>query len=296
MVALVAVAGASLQICSSQGNADSISSSLVHQIAIVDADDRKTEAEYAAEKNLPISEIQKRFAATGVLSCRGNTSSGQLTHSNSIVTTAAHTFYDPKTCATETAPESCIFTVKVGGVEKSANVLRLLATGYKCPQTPAPTDDWAVLHLTKPINDVEPYAIPMAKHLVESQIWVVGPAISVSGSSDFFRVNRATGKKEFPKSIEDCALRKAYWRSGKPVLFDSDCDSGEGNSGGSLLRRMGSKYVLIGVTKSNNESAESRKSADQSLANKGPYVQGKWATYFVPVANEFLMAIESAVR
>lgn len=271
------------------------SRSLVNRVAIIDEEGeegRLTEEEYALKSGLPVLQIQTRFAATGVIKCGKYTGSAQLTGANDTITTSAHMFSGAENCAPGVPAKSCTFTTRTGNDVQTQPISELVATGFKCPGKPRMADDWAVLKLQNPIRRVTAYSLPS----LNDEINPGDKVISVSGSSvDFQRVARKTGQTTFPKSIEGCQIKKPYFTLGVISLFESTCDFSGGNSGGSILRMSERGDVLVGISKSNDETeAERTSAARNNIVRRGKYSEGKWATYHVPVAGDFLNAIERA--
>lgn len=263
---------------------------MVEKVAIIEEegeDGRRTEEEYAAENGVPVSEVQNRFAATGIIKCGKYTGTAQLTGSNDTITTVAHMFSGASECTPGVPPESCTFTTKNGNDVQTEEISELVGKGFKCPKPPRKGDDWAVLKLRNSIKGVKPYRTPSLNENINADDKV----ISIAGSSDDFqRADKRMGKMIFPKSIESCQVKQIYLG-----LFASTCDFSGGNSGGSVLRQSESGDVLLGISKGNNESKKERENAlIKNIVRREKYNEGKWATYHVPVAGEFLDTIERA--
>jgi hypothetical protein len=263
---------------------------LIHQVAVIDENGRRTEEEYAREKGRPLISVQNRFAATGELKCGPTTLTAQLTGANNVITTAAHALVDSKTCRKKSNPENCTFTVKVGDSVQVSKVTRLAGIGTQCPELPQAYEDWAVMKIDPPIRDVNPYDLPTSADITEGESVT---AVS-AGARDFTRVNPRTARREIVKSIEDCNV-KVVTSFNVPAVFDSNCDAAQGNSGGSLLRSNGGRDVLIGIT---TGSHETQQQIDQAVRtgkpNTGRYSPGSWATVHVPLNDEFLRVVRSA--
>jgi hypothetical protein len=136
--------------------------SLLHHVAIIDEDSRQTEAEYARKTGQPLAAVQKRFAATGQVRCAdGSRLSGQLTGKADVVTTAAHGFYDFRSCKIGTRDySSCTFNAKIRGKQITRRIKSVEATGYDhCVGDPIEGDDWAVVKLDRAIPDIVPYDV-----------------------------------------------------------------------------------------------------------------------------------------
>jgi hypothetical protein len=262
---------------------------MIHQVAVIDEDGRKTEEEYAQSKNLPLSRIQNRFAATGTLKCDKNSLTAQLTGASNVITTAAHAFEDLTNCKKRSNPEACTFTVKIGNEERTSKVSSLAARGTSCPNLPLFSDDWAVLKIDPPLTGIDFYQLPTAEE-VQTEKDVI--AVS-AGARDFIRRD-SRGRTINPKSIEDCTV-KSVDRSFGALMFQSDCDGAQGSSGGSMLANIRGQDTLLGIASYGNETASMLERAlKDGRLNKGTYKKGEWATYHVPVTGRFLRAIENA--
>jgi hypothetical protein len=102
-----------------------------------DVDRRRTEEEFAKEVGESFATIQKRFAATGTLTCKGSIpcpsdpkktciatmdGSAQLTLGTDVITTASHLLDDPKTCQIYAKADGCTFTIAGNGAPQVIKV------------------------------------------------------------------------------------------------------------------------------------------------------------------------------
>src|SRR5262245_34632147 len=79
--------------------------------------------------------VQKQYAATGKMVCKGNAQgTAQLTVKANIITTVGHALENPFSCEHLSHPNQCIFTVRSHGRERSIPIKRLVGTGLHCPQ------------------------------------------------------------------------------------------------------------------------------------------------------------------
>jgi hypothetical protein len=134
----------------------------IHRVAVFgDVDKRKTEAEFAAQTGEPLSVIHERFAATGVLNCRGSKQtvegSAQLTGNSKTITTAAHILEDIKTCEETSAIPDCTFSVQTPTGPVTKKIAKVIGQGFRCPTIPTSDLDWAVMELGEAITGVRPY-------------------------------------------------------------------------------------------------------------------------------------------
>lgn len=276
----------------SRQESDAKIQSQLQKTAVIDEDGRMTEEEYARKKGRPLAEVQNRFAATGVLRCEKRSASAQLTGSDNTITTVAHILLGMD-CDKKSSPSKCSFSVKRGDKEQSSEISELVGMGFKCPTPPKRKNDWAVLKLKSPMKGVTPYTLPYPDEDVKDGDDVISVAAS---GRDFDRADPRTGKKVFTKSIEDCQGRQPYYEDGFEVLFLSNCDSSPGSSGGSILRARKRYDVLMGITATNNETdTQIAQAAKRGTPTAAPYVEGKWATYQIPLSGEFLQVLEKAI-
>lgn len=264
---------------------------IIHRAAVVDADGRRTEEDYSRAKRQPLSTVQMLFAPTGELRCTGIRLSAQLTGANDLITTAGHALVDDKTCHKRSNPTDCVFTIRIGSMVKRSRVQSMIATGINCPNKPDTYDDWAVLRIHPPITAVNPYKLPdTAEFYPRQQVIFVASHVF-----DFFRKS-SRGEEYHPKAVEECEIRHIHWWMNQPILLESNCDGGQGASGGSLLTPTDTTPVLIGVTVANDENdAFVELAKNRKRPNSGPWKANAWATYHVPLAGAFLKTILRAI-
>jgi hypothetical protein len=251
---------------------------------------RRTVEQYAVDKGTAKEIIQDRYAATGLLECNGYKATAQLSGDNSTITTVAHTFVDSNTCKKKPANVSdCTFTVTTSKGKQTVNVSEMFGHGFKCPKRPRDSDDWAVLKLKDPIKGVKPYSLPRSGDGLKKGDKVV----SVNAyNNDIFTVNKATGKKKFPKTIEECSDKVNHYDPVEILYFQSTCDLAGGASGGTILKA--DSDVLMAIHKGNLDTdAEVAAGRDGKSVHK-PWVKGQWASYHVLVKGEFLETLRQA--
>lgn len=257
----------------------------VQQVRIVGEDGRKTEEEYARYKNVPLYEIQNRFAATGILRCPNRIGSAQLTGDNRTLTSVAHLFRS-RECKTINRPDECTFEYVTKGTKRSMRLSGEVEMGHYC-ESSWRAQDWSILKLAAPIEDVTPYMVPG-----EFDDPMPGTkVVSVSaGAVDFRRKDKITGTVVTPKSIEECTVKWLHPGPGgfNSIAFDTDCDSDHGNSGGSVLRVTKVGLMLVGVT------AGARAEKNHSKSNE--YREQEWATRHMSVYGKFLEAIGKSLE
>jgi hypothetical protein len=167
----------------------------------------------------------------------------------------------------------------------------MIAQGFKCPAVPKWTgDDWAVLNLENPIEDVTPYDLPELNGRRKPEDKVV----SVNAyNDDFFLKDRRTGEKRFPKTIEDCTSKIGHYEPVEIHSFESTCDVGGGASGGSILKI--DSNTLIAIHKGNDDGKTEVAAARIGHSVRRPYQEIKWASYQVLVRGEFLATLRQAI-
>ena len=267
--------------------------SQVVRAAVIDDDDRRTEWQFSAETGIPLDRVQRTFAATGTLRCGGISVSAQLTLRADIITTVAHAFDHTRTCRRIARPHDCTFVVRVGETEFRSRVAAMVGTGYSCPRSPRPDDDWAVLRLETPIAGVEPY-----RPLPETVPIRAGDRVMsvANGSLDFFLKDPVTGNRSFPKTIGRCVVKKVYGLREAQSYFSSDCDGAQGASGGSVLDWRSGEPLLMGIYVKNQETPQQLKRAiARGIPNRGAYHELRWASYHVPLRGRFLRTLRRAV-
>jgi hypothetical protein len=253
---------------------------------------RRTVEQYALDHQTTKNEVLDRYAATGVIECKGYKGSAQLTGDNSTISTAAHVFSNPETCKKNVASvSSCTFSVTTSLSKQTVNISRMVGQGFKCPAIPKWIgDDWAVLKLTAPIDGVKPYRLPAANDRLKEGDKV----ISVNAyNNDVFTTDRKTRERRFPKTIEECTSKIGHYDPVELLSVETTCDQGHGASGGSLLK-AGSD-VLMAVHKGNDDTKRNVTAGENGRSVRKPYIESEWASYHVLVAGEFLATLKRAV-
>ena len=160
---------------------------------------------YEAPPRIPVSRlptsVQQRYAATGIIQCNGFEGSAQLTIKNNLITTAGHMLNDRDTCAKIAEPNQCVFIVNSQGRSRSVRVKNLVATGFRCPRENDVQDDWAVMALSEPIDDVTPYSVDPDKIIALRKNDSV---VTVAHSVDFIVSSQNA------KHYGECTILKIY--------------------------------------------------------------------------------------
>lgn len=250
-------------------------------IAAVDKDGRMIEEEYARFKNVPLREIQDRFAASGVLSCSHFEGSAQLAGDNVTLVTSAHVLLDLKNCKPRNKAGSCEFIVRNSKGEQIIPIATTVESGFACPQPRLISEDWAVLKLKAPIVGVKPYLLPKSFEIVDRKENVV--AVN-SINMDL--------KLERKKTIEECQGGSITAGEFGVGSFDSACAAPHGASGGATLKAYGKGDVLVGITHG-GETENEKKVGKKGEGFVKPPVQGQWESFHTAVAGKLLKTLRA---
>lgn len=264
----------------------------VQEAAVHEEEDtRRVEDAYAKEHGLDLEAVQARFAATGQLRCANGTGSASLVGNAGTIVTAAHMFFDKKSCTQINTTDQCSFVTVSRGVEISIPLGRTvdIGFGFKCPQLP--DDDWAVVKLQRKALGIRPYNLPFGQVDVRRGKKI----IAVNGrNADIFFLDKA-GRKHLPKTIQHCTAGQNNYRDDRFSQFESTCASSEGTSGSAILLAMSFGDEFVGVTTGNLESAQaSRAAIARGEPNKGVYRPGEWGSTHLPLSGRFLSAVKAA--
>lgn len=260
--------------------------------SVIDEDDRRTEQQFADENKLTLEAVQARFAASGEIRCGPWFGSANLTYKENIITTSAHIFADSTSCKATAKAATCKFLVSDRGITREYKIKSLSAQGFRCPATPRPVDDWAVLILDRPVDGVSPYSIDW-----ESQK-PVAPGDKVLavglGGIDFPIVIQNNQRSNHTNAIGRCRIR-ATVGEGSIKNVASDCDGSQGASGGAMLKEHNNGLSLVAIRKSGPETqALVQRAKETGVANRGQFNKDTWASYYVPVVGRFRDAIKAA--
>ncbi len=284
--------------------------------AVIGLPDRLTLAGWAAETGQDPLSVERRYGATGVVTCdwddpvygpRTSIASGQVTAMPDILTLSGHTFIDPVTCLPKATAAACQFTINVDGEIETADLAEVLAIGIDCGLASRQSmgdrlrNDWAVARLDREMA-VIPYALERAGLDLDQGTAV----LSVTHSQDYI-VFTPGGDETHPKTISACTVRDIDRRRSLLIYFTTDCDGAQRSSGGSVLSaERGGLPVLVGIWAASNEDRRLLDGAVQriteagiyrdDLANGGEYQINGWSSRHVPVAGAFLAAIRAAAE
>jgi hypothetical protein len=237
----------------------------------METDGRLTIADFAALQGENPVAAEKRFSATGIVTCGTTHSTAQLTIRADIITTAAHAFYAPSG-RLRADPSSCIFEIAVGAQTMTIPVMgKTLRVGSARPYDEPGVKDWAVVRLVRPVEGVTPYKLATP-----------GPAGNI-----LLVANRHQGwVHDGQRAVESCAIRnEVRTMSGSPRELAIDCSTGQGASGSALML-PGAPGVMIGIY-------VGWRSAHPNLA--GPYASNH-LNYGLAVEGPFWAAIQDVAQ
>jgi hypothetical protein len=192
---------------------------------------RLTALEFATRNHLDVGDVTKRHAASGVIHCGNARGAGQLTLSNSVITTASHVLFD-ESGKLRGDSGHCVFTATVDGQDVTTSIdVSSIVAGDKEPYAHPAVHDWAVARLLRPVSGAAPY--------------VFGPHAQADSAIEFVARGHSDWGSGRVMSMEDCKLRDILSTGAEGTReFSFDCDAGVGASGGAVLTPGGK---LIGV-------------------------------------------------
>jgi hypothetical protein len=249
-----------------------------------------------AVESLPVEE-QNLYAATGTIDCKGYgpfsrynfIGSAQLTLKNDVITTVGHLIFDLSNwrCVQRSKAENCKFIIQSHGSRREFPVEKMIGTGTTCPGDRALENDWAVMKLKIPVDDIEPYPIDPEKI---RHLYLLDRVLTIGHSIDF---NSQGQNKIGPKHFGECTILRAYGDK-YPEAVSTACGCSEGCSGGSLLS-TDPKPILLGVWVSSLETPpEARKAAARGKPNLLHWKKEGDGSYYVLITNGFLKALQVA--
>lgn len=273
---------------------------------------RETFAKYAEHKGVFEDKITRRYAATVVIRCNGHQATAQFTGSLEFLTTSDHVFFNRQTCQPIAKAEDCVITVRTVSRQRRYKGFQMADHGYSkkleeirrgeaiCPKGGLDWgDDWAILRFTDKnaireiAKEVREYKIPMpadVHHENEGVVAVAGAAL------DFFDFT-PEGVKFYPRHLQDCTVKDITPFSGNGSYVETDCDTAELTSGGSLLRSGRGSDTLIGIHMGSFESKEELTQAlSENRVNIKPYKRGAWSAIYVSLDGAFLQSLRSLLH
>lgn len=224
-----------------------------------------------SRKIIPKSQYGK-FAASGSIECGNGQASAQLVGDNKTITTAGH-FFHQSDCQPKNR-KSCTFDMFTadGKFNRIPVKMDSLKMG-RCP-TLNRNRDWAVVQLERPLEGVEPYAIPSDDFAVKENTTI----LQISGAADNFFI-----KGDYPRSLEFCRIFEVVVGHDHPIRHD--CDTGKGASGSGQYVSVGATLVIISMNVSETTV----------MAEGTKYIMNINFNVSTPVSGDFLKAIREAM-
>ena len=193
-----------------------------------------TAQQYAERNHLDAGEVKRRHAASGVIHCGDARGAGQLTLTDSVITTAAHVLFDEQGRPRGDSAH-CFFSATVGGEEVTTAIdVGSVIAGSRAPYAGSAVHDWAVARLLQPIHGPTPYAL--------------GPHAQANQAVEFVARGHSDWGAGSVMSMEDCQLRGVLSAGAEGTReLSFDCDAGVGASGGALLTASGNRLLAVFV-------------------------------------------------
>jgi hypothetical protein len=195
---------------------------------------RLTAEQFASENHLELGDVKKRHAASGVIHCGNARGAGQLTLTDSVITTAAHVLFDEHGQLRGDSAH-CFFTATVADQEITTAIdMASIVSGNSDPYSKPAVHDWAVARLLRPVKGATPYGLGAPAQAAEDIRFVA------RGHSDW-----GAGRI---MSMENCQLHEALASGSEGTReFSFDCDAGVGASGGAVLNASGGRLLAVFV-------------------------------------------------
>lgn len=209
-------------------------------------DDRGSLIEIGASLGLSAAEIDRIRKVSGHVVCtdgeRPVTASGSLYLANNQILTAGHVFFD----ADGNRKQKCFFRRQAEGSEWLELAIDPANARFGArPPRPASNNDWAIVRLTVPITDAEPFP--------------VDPVTPVEGEALVVVSAQPAGFEDSDPNIpiaQPCTVRRAPISSQATSFYRTDCDASNGSSGGMHLYRRDGALVFRGITISTGPSSD----------------------------------------
>ena len=246
---------------------------------------------YARSHDRKTEDVEAKVAATGRLKCGSNTLTANLVIKGDVILTAGHALVDYKTCRKLAEANQCTFTA---GRNKPIRIKQMIASGNKCPIKGESDADWLIMKLDKPLEGVEPYQLEE----YDARAGVVArPIIAVADLSvDFSQIDRSSGKKIYPKHMQDCGIKRVFYRY-DPVVVGSNCDGSSGKSGGALLASNLDAHVIVGISVGNPFSKEEEaRELRTGVPTQKPYNEDTWYDSGLAIDGRLRTELEKATR
>ena len=204
----------------------------VAPVVVFGAHPRLTVEQFASENHLDLGEVKRKHAASGVIHCGNARGAGQLTLTDSVITTAAHVLFDEHGQPRGDSAH-CFFTATVADQEITTAIdMTSIVSGNSDPYAKPAVHDWAVARLLHPVKGATPYGLGAPAQAAEDIRFVA------RGHSDW-----GSGRV---MSMENCRLHEALSSGAEGTReFSFDCDAGVGASGGAVLNAAGGRLLAV---------------------------------------------------
>ena len=252
---------------------------------------RSTVDGYARSHDRKTEDVEAKVAATGRLKCGSNTLTANLVIKGDVILTAGHALIDYRTCRKWADASQCTFTA---GRDKPVRIKQILASGNRCPIKGDSDADWLIMKLDRPVTGVEPYKLEE----FDARAGVVArPIIAVADFSvDFSQISQPSGKKIFPKHMQDCGIKRVFHK-GDPVGVGSNCDGSSGKSGGALLASDLDAHLIVGISVGNPFSKEEEaRELKTGIPTRKPYNEDTWHDSGLAIDGKLRMELEKATK
>lgn len=259
---------------------------LFHRASIIGEENRKTFSEYAKEKAIALSEVHKKFGATGTFQCGGLESTANIVRKNNLLVLSAHQFFNRGTCTKKNGGNfsSCYFeTIREDGKRGTRYSIKqsTLKLGTSCPSPNNSDmgDEWAIVELEKPVEGVTPYTPVNVKDLGSNKD-DYADILDIKTSTISARNSNLKGHKfETPTICEDSVrdLQLQNDPKSRSYIQLSGCSAGGGGSGsGVLVSGSGPSMGFIGVVTDTASAAMDNKPYGPENFTAGPLLEGKF--------------------
>ena len=209
---------------------------IIYQIAQISIPDgRRTLPQYAREKGLKTTDVEKLFKGTGQMNCNGKVATANITGKANVLTFAGHQLYEENCGLKE--PLKCIFTLDENPGTKEYEIDYSSLKKGDCRA--GSITDWATVKLKEMVPNVKPYEIPTDE--IPPRIQRNQPLLQASFKHDNFIVD---GK--YPKTIEECFAQDIDRRPTTPI--QTSCNTGGASSGSAqFIREASTGKTVIGA-------------------------------------------------
>jgi hypothetical protein len=223
---------------------------------VIGAEDRKLLSQFTLDGVSDQAAMRTSLAATQRLSCDNGNGSASLIYRKDVIIFSAHQLSDDDG-KFPSVPGDCVFSVLNKDGDFDHYPLLLATVDYGASVPPGQTDnradrnDWAVARLVRPVEGIEPYALPDRPDSGTPGTLVT----TVSEPTDNWR-----GPKG--KLAQNCHVIdvEAASASSFPSVMHLDCDVGKGASGSAILTDVASgvpRYVGTTIAYRGNHCRES---------------------------------------